>query len=97
MQQLIGHPVWTHDSNTAYSVHPWGVAGDVSPAGLYAGTTGLAPTLPATHTTAAAIPTNAYTHTASGSINNCDNAVFDSADLAAAPVETLLGTGDINN
>jgi len=92
----IGHPIWTADSNTNYSANPWGVAGDVSPAGLYAGTN--PPTLPASHTTAATNPTNAFTKTASSSINNCDQPVFDSADLPAAPVEaTLLGTGTVNN
>ncbi len=92
----IGHPIWTADSNTNYSANPWGVAGDVSPAGLYAGTN--PPTLPASHTSAATNPTNAFTKTASSSINNCDQPVFDSADLPAAPVEaTLLGTGTVNN
>jgi hypothetical protein len=95
----IGHPIWTADSNTSYSKNPWGVAGDVSPAGLYASTN--APTLPASHTSASTNPTNAFTKTAGGSINNCDQPVFDSIDLpatAAAPVETLLlGTGTVNN
>jgi hypothetical protein len=92
----IGHPIWTADSNTNYSANPWGVAGDASPAGLYAATN--APTLPASHSTAATNPTNAFTKTASTAINNCDQPVFDSADLPAAPVETLLlGTGSVNN
>ncbi len=92
----IGHPIWTADSNTNYSKNPWGVAGDVSPAGLYA--VSNAPTLPATHVTAATNPTNAFTKTFSGSINNCDIPVFDSTDLTAAPVGgTLLGTGQFNN
>ena len=92
----IGHPVWTADSNTNYSANPWGVAGDVSPAGLYAATN--PPTLPASHTTASTNPTNAFTKTASLSINNCDQPVFDSTHLSAAPVESvLLGTGTVNN
>jgi hypothetical protein len=91
----IGHPIWTSDSNTNFSKNPWGVAGDVSPSGLYAASN--PPTLPASHTTAASNPTNAFTKTASGGINNCDQPVFNST-LAAAPVETLLlGTGTINN
>ena len=91
----IGHPIWTADSNSNYSKNPWGVAGDVSPAGLYASSN--PPTLPASHTTAATNPTNAFTKTAGGSINNCDQPVFDAA-LPAAPVETLLlGTGTVNN
>jgi hypothetical protein len=91
----IGHPIWTADSNTNYSKNPWGVAGDVSPAGSYATTN--PPTLPASHTTAATNPTNSFTKNASGSINNCDQPVFDSA-LPAAPVESvLLGTGTVNN
>lgn len=93
---LIGHPTFTADSNSNFSHNPWGVAGDVSPAGLFAATN--PPTLPASHTTAAANPTNAFTKTASGSINNCDQPVFDSADLSVAPVESvLLGTGTVNN
>jgi hypothetical protein len=92
----IGHPIWTADSNTSYSKNPWGVAGDVAPAGLYAGTN--PPTLPASHTTAASNPTNAFTKTATGSINNCDQPVFDSGHLSVAPVESvLLGTGTVNN
>jgi hypothetical protein len=92
----IGHPIWTADSNSNYSNNPWGVAGDVSPAGLYASSN--PPTLPATHAHAATNPTNAFTKTAGGSINNCDQPVFDSAHLGAAPVETLLlGTGTVNN
>jgi hypothetical protein len=91
----IGHPIWTADSNTNYSKNPWGVAGDVSPAGLYASSN--PPTLPATHTSASTNPTNAFTKTAGGKINNCDQPVFDSL-LPAAPVETLLlGTGTVNN
>jgi hypothetical protein len=92
----IGHPIWTADSNTNYSKNPWGVAGDVSPAKLY--DVSNPPTLPASHTTAASVPTNAFTKTASGFINNCDQPVFDSAHIAAAPVESvLLGTGTVNN
>lgn len=96
---LIGHPVWTADSNTNYSANPWGVAGDVSPAGQYAATN--PPTLPASSTTAASNPTNAFTKSASGSVNNCDMPQFDGSDLPGTthdPVETLLlGTGHINN
>jgi hypothetical protein len=92
----IGHPIWTADSNTNYAANPWGIAGDVAPAGLYAATN--PPTLPASHTSAATNPTNAFTKTATGSINNCDVPVFDSVDLPVAPVETLLlGTGTVNN
>jgi len=94
----IGHPIWTADSNTNYSKNPWGTAGDVSPAGLYAASN--TPTLPASHTTASSNPTNAFTKTAGGSINNCDQPVFDSAHITtvAAPVESvLLGTGTVNN
>ncbi|HEY4446280.1 MAG TPA: hypothetical protein VGN30_18505 [Steroidobacteraceae bacterium] len=92
----IGHPIWTADSNTNYSKNPWGVAGDVSPAGQYASTN--PPTLPASHTTAASNPTNGFTKTSSGAINNCDVPVFDAAHLSVAPVESvLLGTGTVNN
>ena len=92
----IGHPVWTADSNTNYATNPWGIVGDVSPAGLYAATN--APAVPATSTTAKTNPTNAYTKTSSGAIDNCDTPVWDSADLATTPVEgKLLGTGTVND
>jgi len=94
--KLIGHPLWTADSNTNYSANPWGVAGDVSPAGLYAASN--PPTLPADHVSAKANPTNAFTKSASGGVNNCDVPQFDGADLSTNPVETkLLGTGTVNN
>jgi ABC-type phosphate transport system substrate-binding protein len=98
IRSKIGHPLWTADSNTNYSSNPWGVTGDQSPAGNggYASTN--PPTLPATHSTAATNPTAAFTKTASGSINNCDQPVFDSTDLTTAPLESvLLGTGNVNN
>jgi ABC-type phosphate transport system substrate-binding protein len=96
----IGHPTWTSDSNKAYSGTgiPWGVVGDVSPAPLYAATNG--PPNPATSTTAATNPTNAYTKASSGSINNCDLPVLDTNDLISpyTPAEaSLLGTGVVNN
>jgi hypothetical protein len=95
--KLIGHPLWTADSNTNYSANPWGVAGDVSPAPLYAAT--VPPTLPASHSTAKTNPTNAFTKALSGAVNNCDVGQFDSNDLSANnPVESqLLGTGTVNN
>lgn len=96
---LIGHPLWTADSNTNYSANPWGVTGDASPAPQYAAS--FAPTLPATHITAAANPTNAFTKAFSGPVNNCDVPQFDSVDLPTGtinPVESkLLGTGRVNN
>jgi hypothetical protein len=96
IQSKIGHPVWTADSNTNYATNPWGIVGDVSPAGLYAATN--APAVPATSTTAKTNPTNAYTKTSSGSINNCDTPVWDSADLTSTPLESkMLGTGIVND
>jgi ABC-type phosphate transport system substrate-binding protein len=92
----IGHPVWTADSNTNYATNPWGIVGDVSPAGLYAATN--APAVPATSTTAKTNPTNAYTKTSSGAIDNCDTPVWDGNDLATTPVESkMLGTGIVND
>lgn len=92
----IGHPVWTADSNTNYATNPWGIVGDVSPAGLYAATS--PPAVPATSTTAKTNPTNAYTKTSSGAIDNCDTPVWDSNDLNTTPVQSkLLGTGIVND
>lgn len=96
IQSKIGHPVWTADSNTNYATNPWGIVGDVSPAGLYAATN--APAVPATSTTAKTNPTNAYTRTSSGSINNCDTPIWDSNDLTTTPLESkMLGTGIVND
>jgi hypothetical protein len=101
---LIGHPIWTHDSNASYAQNPWGVAGDVSPAGLYA--LAYAPTLPATAATlVTGYPTNAFTKTSGTTTNNCNAPAFDEAHLGNVsagavnmPVETkLFGTVDINN
>jgi hypothetical protein len=98
IRSKIGHPLWTADSNTNYSSNPWGVTGDQSPAGNGGFASTNPPTLPATHTTAAANPTAAFTKTSSGSINNCDQAVFDSTDLETATLPSvLLGTGNVNN
>jgi ABC-type phosphate transport system substrate-binding protein len=80
----IGHPVWTADSNTNYKNQPWGTAvGDASPAGLYAASVSGVWTVPATTTSVNTVvgPVNGYTKTQSGGIDNCDTAIFDSADL----------------
>jgi hypothetical protein len=96
LTKLIGHPTWTADSNTNYSKNPWGIAGDMSPAGLYASTN--APALPANHTSAVSNPTNAYTKSSTGAINNCDQPVFDFNDLTATTPEAIvLGTSNVNN
>jgi hypothetical protein len=92
---LIGHPIWTKDNNVNYSALPWGVSGDLPPAALYAAAGKSPPTLPATHTTAAAVPTNSfYKGTASG-ISNCDYPAFDSTDLTGVPVQALAPSGTI--
>jgi ABC-type phosphate transport system substrate-binding protein len=96
LQSKIGHPVWTADSNTSYATNPWGIVGDVSPAGLYAATT--PPAVPATAATAKTNPTNAFTKTSSTFVNNCDTPVWDTTDLNNLPLEgTLLGTGVVND
>jgi hypothetical protein len=96
IQSKIGHPVWTADSNSNYASNPWGVAGDTSPAGQFAASN--PPAVPATSTTAKTNPTNAYTKTSSGAIDNCDTPVWDSNDLTTTPVESkMLGTGIVND
>ncbi len=101
--KLLGHPQFTHDSNAGYNGGlPWSPTlsvGDSSPAPLYAASN--PPTIPATSTTAAANPTNAYTKNQSGSINNCDTPVWDSGDLEGVQTTTvetkLLGNGQVND
>lgn len=95
----LGHPQFTSDSNANYTgILPWSPSesvGDMSPAPIYAATN--TPTNPATSATAASNPTNTYTKAISGTVNNCDMPVWDSADLEGIVTTTvqkgLLGTG----
>jgi hypothetical protein len=103
---VIGHPQFTSDSNQNYlGVLPWssihaGAVGDLSPAGVYAAGNVLS-AIPSTSTIASGNPTNQYTKSASGTVNNCDTPVWDSGDLeglsTTALPKTLLGTGNVND
>jgi hypothetical protein len=104
----LGHPAFTAVSNSGYTgVAPWSggslsdkgslSAGDASPAGLYLSSNPVT-TIPSTSAYAATNPVNVYSKSASGTVNNCDYPVFDSADLPHTSPETkLLGTTDVNN
>jgi hypothetical protein len=97
----LGHPAFTAVSNSGYTgVLPWSTTsstGDASPAGLYLATNPVT-TIPSTSAYAATNPTNVFTKSSSGSVNNCDTPVFDAADLPhTAPESKLLGTTSINN
>ena len=96
----LGHPAFTAVSNSGYTgVLPWSTSsstGDASPAGLYLASNPV--TVPATSVNAANNPTNVYTKSSSGTVNNCDTPVFDAQGITATtPEQKLLGTTDINN
>ncbi len=97
----LGHPAFTAVSNSGYTgVLPWSTnstTGDASPAGLYLATNPLT-TIPSTSAYAATNPTNAFTKSSSGLVNNCDTPIFDQAHQShTAPESKLLGTTAINN
>ncbi len=97
----LGHPAFTAVSNSGYTgVLPWSTnstVGDASPAGLYLATNPLT-TIPSTSVYAATNPTNAFTKSSSGLVNNCDTPIFDQAHQShTAPESKLLGTGVVNN
>ncbi len=74
-----------------------GDTGDAAPAGLYLATNPVT-TIPSTSAYAATNPTNMFTKSSSGSVNNCDIPVFDQADQTkTSPESKLLGTSAINN
>jgi hypothetical protein len=94
----LGHPAFTAVSNSGYTgVVPWTGTGDAAPAGLYLKTNPVT-TIPSTSAYAATNPTNMFTKSSSGSVNNCDIPVFDQADQTkTSPESKLLGTTTINN
>jgi hypothetical protein len=104
----VGHPAFTSVSNSGYNgVSPWNggslgdkgslSTGDISPSGAYLASNPVT-TIPSTSAYAATNPVNVYTKSASGTVNNCDYPVFNSANLPATSPETkLLGTTDVNN
>ena len=92
----LGHPAFTAISNSGYTgVLPWSTnstTGDASPAGLYLATNPLT-TIPSTSAFAATNPTNVFTKSSSGSVNNCDTPVFDTGSQShTTPESKLLGT-----
>lgn len=98
----LGHPAFTAVSNSGYTgVLPWssigtGATGDASPAGLYLATNPV--TVPSSTTVASSNPTNVYTKSASGTVNNCDTPLFDAKDLTATtPESKLLGGTHVND
>jgi ABC-type phosphate transport system substrate-binding protein len=94
----LGHPAFTAVSNSGYTgVVPWSGTGDAAPAGLYLKTNPVT-TVPSTSAYAATNPTNVFTKSSSGTVNNCDIPVFDQADQTkTAPESKLLGTAPMNN
>jgi hypothetical protein len=92
----IGSPVLTGETNSAFTGVPWvNPGGDLAPAGQFAGTN--PPTIPATAATMVTNPTNAYSKTNSGSVNNCDTPVLVNQSLNTPPPTILLGNGNVNN
>jgi hypothetical protein len=100
IQARIGHPSFTKISNTAFTGRPWGGGGDLAPAALFWLTN--VPTIPATASTVATNPTNAYTKAASGAPNNCDppviyvNASGTGSNAATPPPTVLRGNGNVD-
>ena len=95
MQGRMGHPVFTAITNAAFAGRPWGSGGDLAPASVFAASN--PPTIPATGTTVASNPTNAYSKAFTGSTHNCGPAVLQSASGTIALPQTLLGSGNVNH
>jgi len=97
IQHFIGHPTFTQANDSAFESALWGQGGDLAPAPLFASEITA---LPVNQTEALATPINAYTKAPSGSVDNCNTPVLDTADLpstVSSPVETqILGTGTVN-
>jgi hypothetical protein len=92
----IGSPVLTGETNTAFAGVPWvNTGGDLAPAGQFAGSN--PPTIPATAATVASNPTNAFSKTNSGSVNNCDTPVMVNSSLTTPAPSVHLGNGNVNN
>jgi hypothetical protein len=94
IQARIGHPTFTAVSNSAFTGRPWGAGGDLAPAGLFFGTN--PPTIPATAATMVTNPTNAYTKSASGAVNNCDPATPATSAATTPPPSVLRGNGNVD-
>lgn len=103
----LGHPAFTAVSNSGYNgVVPWNgtvtgagslATGDASPAGLYLSSNHLS-SVPSTSAIAASNPTNMFTKSLSGTVNNCDTPVFDSADQPhTTPESKVLGNTAVND
>jgi hypothetical protein len=96
----MGDPAPTKATNTAYVGRPWGSGGDLSPAAQF--DTGANVTIPATTTSTAASPINAFTKAPTGGLaNNCNTPVLHNGGSASAlentpPEATLLGSGKVN-
>jgi len=96
LQSKIGHPVLTAVTNSGFDGLPWGNnGGDLAPAGLFAASN--PPTIPATASTAASNPTNAFSKSTGGSVNNCDTPVLQSTALSTPSPSLWLGNGNVNN
>lgn len=96
MQGRMGHPVFTAITNASFAGRPWGSGGDLAPAGAFAATN--APTIPATGTSVATNPTNAYSKTFTGSGRNCGPAVLGTGTSGTVALpQTLLGSGNVNH
>ena len=95
LQGRMGHPNFTSITNSAFAGRPWGSGGDLAPAGVYA--SGSPPTIPATASTVASNPTNAFSKSYTGSVANCDTPVLQLGTGSTPPPSVLLGNGNINN
>lgn len=95
MQGRMGHPVFTAGTNSTYAGRPWGSGGDLAPAGIYGSSN--PPTIPATASTVATNPTNAYSKAITGPVDNCNTPVLQLSSGTVAPPAVLLGTGNINH
>jgi hypothetical protein len=102
MQGRMGHPVFTAITNKAFTGTVWGNGGDLAPAGTYAASN--PPTMPATGTTVATNPTNAYTKSPTGAVANCNTPILGTWPTSTTnpvpttvPESTLIGSGNVNH
>ena len=94
IQGRIGHPAFTALSNSAFTGRPWGAGGDLAPAGLFFATN--PPTIPATAANMVTTPTNGYTKSASGAVNNCDPPTPATNAATTPPPSVLRGNGNVD-